>query len=135
MTSRACQLKPSRTPLWLMPRREPESRSDSPIKTRNGGGLTSEVGPGPIEMDDRTAFESQRRGRLRRDKAESRPAVAGQTSRTRWPPGRSSRLDPRLAPSRAVGQYDNQIAPQTAGGNQPPRDSSRAAFSSVDSCN
>ncbi len=61
-------------------------------------------------MDGRADFQGERPRRLRRNEAEPRPAVAGQTSRDTLAAGALQRLDSRLSPGRSGGERDEQTA-------------------------
>ena len=90
MTSGPCQKSPSRTPDSVMPRSEPEIRNDSPINTRNGGGLTSEAGPEPLKwMTEPISRASGAEDCVGVNPKPVRLSPA-RCPESRWPPGRSS---------------------------------------------
>ncbi len=132
VTSGACQLTPSRTLVSVMPRSEPESRSDSPIKTRNGGGLTREAGPVPLNWT--TEPVSRASGADDCDGVKPKPVRASpaRCPGTRWPPGRSS--DSTLVwPQAAADGDDEDQTTQDREGPDLPTDSPANLFRDVHS--
>ena len=73
-----------------MPRREPESRNDSPISTRKGGGLTIEAGPEPLKWTIEPISSVSGVDDCEGAKPKPVRLSPARCPESRWPPGRSS---------------------------------------------